>query len=148
MRIRIFPLSLIAFLAVCSTPGEPCACPPATTQAIIYGRVTRADPRDQLAGIRVETVLFQGACSSVVTRPTGQGVAFTNDAGIYHLEVRSFLGTAQPACAETAADLGADTVGGPRVTLVLRGSKPLDSARVDIALPSVRKSAYVAQRSP
>jgi hypothetical protein len=135
MRSLMLTALLTVLLTVC-TPTEPCACSPATTAAVVVGRVTAAGGAPA-AGVRVEAEVYDRACGETPAYPTnvGQRGAVTDVEGHYRVQVRSLLGAPQVACAAAAAIVGADTIRGPQAGVGLRRGPPLDSARVDIVLP-------------
>jgi hypothetical protein len=135
MRNLLLTAILTVALTVCA-PTEPCACSPPPTQAVVFGRVTDAGG-GPAAGVRVEAEVYDRACGTTPAYPTnvGQRGTVTDAEGRYRIPVLSMIGTPRLACAEAAVIRGADTVRGPQTDVALRRSPPLDSARVDIALP-------------
>lgn len=133
-RLMLAPLLALVFV-VC-TPTEPCGCTPATTQALVLGRITTAVGAPA-AGLRVEAEVYDRGCGEAGAYPTniGQRAAVTDGDGRYRIAARSFVGEQPMACATVAVIRGADTVQGGSTNVALRRGPPLDSARVDIALP-------------
>jgi hypothetical protein len=133
---RALSTGLLALLLVTCTPTEPCACPPKITLAVIYGAVTRA-AGGPVAGATVVVEVYAGRCGARGLRRTsiGPGGTQTDAQGRYGVQVMSDLGDPQPACATAEATTATQRVLGAPTPVDLRIRFPLDSARIDIALP-------------
>jgi hypothetical protein len=142
MHRHLLAACLLVVLTVC-TPTEPCACPPGTTLAVVYGRVATPDGV-AVANARVEVELFPGSCGSGPdVRGSNIGQRFVNSGtnGQYRVEARS-VHAPGPACATARVVAGADTVRGTTAPVALRARPPLDSARVDITLQQAAARAW------
>jgi hypothetical protein len=139
MRLHraLLPPLLALGLTMCSagTTDPMCACPPATTTAVLYGRVTMATG-EPAAARYVDVQVFRGPCAPTLGDALnfGQRRVLTDGDGRYRAQARSAYAPAT-GCGEAAVLQGTDTLARARANVALHLAAPDDSVRLDLVLP-------------
>jgi hypothetical protein len=124
-----------ALLLSCSNPTMICACPPATFDTVVYGRVTTPDGLS-VPGALVYVENRDRGCLDNEVRESER--AFSHPSGGYRVYLRLPMSPSVESCLVARAEPPAGSVLLPSAAVHFEvrfgNSQPVDSARVDLVL--------------
>ncbi len=134
MRLTWVIAPALILLLSCSSPTMICACPPATFDAVVYGRVTTPEGAP-VAGAPVYVENQERGCQSEV-REWERG--FSHPSGAYRVYFRLTMSRSAESCLVARAEPPAGSMLLPSVAVPFEvrfgTNQPVDSVQVDLVL--------------